>query len=73
MKTPAQENQTARFGSSIKAPKKVESRSVELGSLQGNLIEIRSGLASGDQIVAAGVHSLTDSMQVRPWTRERGL
>lgn len=56
-----------------KSTKKVESRSVELGSLQGNLIEIRSGLASGDQIVAAGVHSLTDSMQVRPWTRERGL
>ena len=52
---------------------KVEARSVVLGTLQGNLIEIKSGLNTGDQIVAAGVNSLTDDMQVRPWTRERGL
>ena len=52
---------------------KVEARTVTLGSLQGNNVEITSGLDAGEQIVAAGVYSLTDSMQVRPWTRERGL
>ncbi|MGO2513404.1 efflux RND transporter periplasmic adaptor subunit [Marinomonas sp. ef1] len=52
---------------------KVSARVVTLGSLQGNQIEITSGLNAGDQVVAAGVNSLTDSMHVRPWTRERGL
>lgn len=52
---------------------KVNARVVTLGSLQGNQIEITSGLEAGDQVVAAGVSSLTDSMHVRPWTRERGL
>ena len=51
----------------------VSTRVVTLGSLQGNQIEITSGLEAGDQVVAAGVSSLTDSMHVRPWTRERGL
>lgn len=52
---------------------KVNTRVVRLGSLQGNQIEITSGLEAGDQVVAAGVNSLTESMHVRPWTRERGL
>lgn len=52
---------------------KLEARTVTLGSLQGNHVEIISGLNAGEQIVAAGVYSLTETMQVRPWTRERGL
>ena len=52
---------------------KVNSRVVTLGTLQGNNIEITSGLEAGDQVVAAGVNSLSESMHVRPWTRERGL
>jgi RND family efflux transporter MFP subunit len=51
----------------------VETRNVELGTLEGNQIEILSGLKVGDQVVAAGVSSLTESMHVRPWKRERGL
>ncbi|MCB5161454.1 efflux RND transporter periplasmic adaptor subunit [Marinomonas algarum] len=56
-----------------KATGRVSSRVVTLGTLQNDQIEITSGLNVGDQVVAAGVNSLTDSMQVRPWTRERGL
>ncbi|MBJ7538977.1 efflux RND transporter periplasmic adaptor subunit [Marinomonas transparens] len=56
-----------------KETNKVESRKVELGTLQGNLIEIKSGLNIGDQVVAAGANNLNNTMQVRPWTRERGL
>ena len=51
----------------------VSARVVTLGALQNDQIEILSGLEAGDQVVAAGVNSLTDSMHVRPWTRERGL
>lgn len=52
---------------------KLEARTVTLGSLQGDNVEIIEGLKAGEQIVAAGVYSLTETMQVRPWTRERGL
>lgn len=51
----------------------VTPRKVTLGTLQGKMIEITSGLQEGDQMVAAGVDSLTSTMKVRPWTRERGL
>lgn len=51
----------------------VESREVTLGGLEGSHIEIVTGIDVGDQVVAAGIHSLTESMKVRPWTRERGL
>lgn len=56
-----------------KATQKVEARAVKLGVLQGNSIEIIEGLKVGDQVVTAGVHTLTANMMVRPWTRERGL
>ncbi|TYL46874.1 efflux RND transporter periplasmic adaptor subunit [Marinomonas sp. IMCC 4694] len=56
-----------------KSTEKVSARVVTLGTLQNDQIEIISGLEAGDQIVAAGVNSLTDRMHVRPWTRERGL
>ncbi|RBP83215.1 efflux RND transporter periplasmic adaptor subunit [Marinomonas rhizomae] len=52
---------------------KVEAREVTLGALEGNQVEIIEGLSAGERVVAAGVHSLTDGMEVRPWTRERGL
>lgn len=52
---------------------KVAARTVKLGVLQGNSIEIVEGLKVGDQVVTAGVSTLTADMSVRPWTRERGL
>ncbi|GAB3486315.1 efflux RND transporter periplasmic adaptor subunit [Marinomonas epiphytica] len=51
----------------------VTPRKVTLGELQGSSIEIVAGLEVGDQVVTAGVHTLTEDMKVRPWTRERGL
>lgn len=51
----------------------VTQRNVKVGILQDRNIEILEGLEPGDQIVAAGVHTLTADMSVRPWTRERGL
>ncbi|ADZ92658.1 MULTISPECIES: efflux RND transporter periplasmic adaptor subunit [Marinomonas] len=51
----------------------VSSRQVELGELQDDKIEILTGLNPNDKVVAAGIHSLTENMKVRPWTRERGI
>ncbi|SBS27135.1 Solvent efflux pump periplasmic linker SrpA precursor [Marinomonas spartinae] len=51
----------------------LEARKVTLGKLQGNKIEITSGLKPKEQIVVAGVNDLTPDMKVRPLVRERGL
>lgn len=48
-------------------------RKIEVGSLQGDRIVVISGLNEGEQVIAAGVHSLTSDTKVRPWVRERGL
>ncbi|WP_105189327.1 efflux RND transporter periplasmic adaptor subunit [Pseudoalteromonas sp. T1lg48] len=52
---------------------RVHKRAVVVGQLQRDGIEIRSGIESGEQVVAAGVHYLQEGMQVRPWQKERGL
>lgn len=51
----------------------VNPRQVELGNMTQDSIEIMSGLKPGEQVVAAGVNSLTSDMQVRPWKREGGI
>ncbi|CAB0151022.1 Toluene efflux pump periplasmic linker protein TtgD [Pseudidiomarina piscicola] len=51
----------------------VSQREITVGRVTDSSIEITSGLANGEQIVVAGVHSLHDGQTVRPWTKERGL
>ncbi|MBM6551102.1 efflux RND transporter periplasmic adaptor subunit [Marinomonas ostreistagni] len=51
----------------------VSPRPVKLGDMTQDSIEILSGLNGGEQIVAAGVNSLTADMKVRPWKREGGI
>ena len=51
----------------------VSKRAVEVGQLHRDGIEVRSGIESGEQVVAAGVHYLQEGMKVRPWHKERGL
>ncbi len=41
---------------------------VTLGELSGDRVEIRSGLADGDQIAISGVHQLRDGTTVRRYT-----
>ncbi|MGQ8338125.1 efflux RND transporter periplasmic adaptor subunit [Sunxiuqinia sp. A32] len=46
---------------------KIGKQQIEIGALRsGGRIEVTSGLKSGDQIVTAGVHSVTDGQKVRP-------
>ncbi|PVZ82448.1 efflux RND transporter periplasmic adaptor subunit [Serratia sp. S1B] len=51
----------------------VESRQVQTGQLTANGIQIVSGLADGERIVATGTRELSENQQVRAWVRERGL
>jgi len=51
----------------------VVARPVEVGRLTHDGIEILSGLAAGEQVVAAGGAELQAGQRVRPWVRERGL
>ncbi|TPE48227.1 efflux RND transporter periplasmic adaptor subunit [Maribrevibacterium harenarium] len=55
------------------ATQQVAPRVIKLGDMQKDSIIVVEGLRPGDQIVAAGVHSLTADMKVRPWQRERGI
>jgi RND family efflux transporter MFP subunit len=47
----------------------VARRDVELGSLRGEGVELRSGLARGDAVAISGVALLSDGMQVRRFER----
>jgi multidrug efflux pump subunit AcrA (membrane-fusion protein) len=51
----------------------VELRQVTTGQLTADGIQILSGLANGERIVAAGTRELRPHQQVRAWVRERGL
>lgn len=52
---------------------RLSKREVTIGELEGDMIQVTSGLQEGEQIVAAGVHALKAGMEVRPWVKERGL
>ena len=52
---------------------RVSLRAVTVHAITNKGAEISAGLQSGEQIVVAGVHALTDQQQVRPWLKERGL
>jgi len=52
---------------------RLSKRAVTIGELQGDTLQVTSGLNEGEQIVAAGVHAIKEGMEVRPWVKERGL
>lgn len=46
----------------------VKKRTVTVGNLRGNLIEVLEGVEPGDQLISAGVAFLRDGMAARVWT-----
>jgi RND family efflux transporter MFP subunit len=50
---------------------RVSQRPIKTGALQGADVAVLSGLAPGERIVTAGVHSLRDGMRVHPLSSER--
>lgn len=53
--------------------RKLKKRQVTVGELDGDKIQITSGLSAGEQVVIAGVQALREGLEVRPWVKERGL
>jgi multidrug efflux pump subunit AcrA (membrane-fusion protein) len=49
----------------------VSRRSIDTGALQGADLAVLNGLAPGERIVTAGVHSLREGMRVHPLAAER--
>jgi RND family efflux transporter MFP subunit len=45
----------------------VKMRGVQTGAIVGNAVAIEKGLQAGEQVVAAGVHTLTDGQKVTPY------
>lgn len=45
----------------------VTRREVEVGQIEGDLIEIQSGLSAGERIAAVGVHLLREGQKIRPF------
>jgi RND family efflux transporter MFP subunit len=68
-----QSKQQKRFVWVVDSAMKVSSRAVEVGSLSGEGIVIKSGLIGDEKIVGAGAHYLSEGDVVRAWSRERGL
>jgi membrane fusion protein, multidrug efflux system len=46
---------------------------IVVGDLRGNMLEVYSGLQSGDKVVSAGVPFLRDQMKVELWEPDKGL
>jgi len=46
---------------------------VVVGQISKSGIVINSGIKSGDQIIAAGVHFISENQKVKRWVKERGL
>jgi len=68
-----QSKQQERFVWVVDEDMKVSHRAVEVGSLSGQGIIIKSGLTGDEKIVGAGAHYLSEGDVVRAWSRERGL
>jgi len=68
-----QSEQQERFVWVVNDAMKVTYRAVEVGSLSGQGIIIKSGLNGDERIVGAGAHYLSEGDVVRAWSRERGL
>lgn len=46
---------------------------VATGQITKQGVEVLSGIKAGDKIVSAGVHYLSEGMQIKAWNREKGL
>ena len=50
----------------VGADNKVQRRTIMVGRLFGDQLEVTDGLMAGDRIVIAGVHALTEGLEVHP-------
>ncbi|TKF35331.1 efflux RND transporter periplasmic adaptor subunit [Enterovibrio norvegicus] len=62
------DNQGKQFVWVINADNKAEKRFIEVGALSKNRIVVKSHLAQGERVVIAGVSSIREGLEVRPYT-----
>ncbi|KEI71007.1 efflux RND transporter periplasmic adaptor subunit [Endozoicomonas elysicola] len=62
------DNQGKQFVWVVNSDNKVEKRFVEVGSLSKNRITIKKHLSLGERVITAGVSSLKEGMEVRPYS-----
>ncbi|WP_394131374.1 efflux RND transporter periplasmic adaptor subunit [Shewanella maritima] len=54
----------------VDANNTLQKRTVEVGSLHGDRVQIKSQLNTGEQVVVAGILGLTEGLEVRPMQNE---
>jgi RND family efflux transporter MFP subunit len=52
---------------------RIQVRTVSIGDLRGDMLEVFRGLEAGERVVSAGVSFLREGMQVELWTQQQGL
>jgi multidrug efflux pump subunit AcrA (membrane-fusion protein) len=52
---------------------RVSRAQITVAELTNDGFNVVSGIKAGDLVVSAGVHFLSEGVQVRPWNREKGL
>ncbi|ABZ76538.1 efflux transporter, RND family, MFP subunit [Shewanella halifaxensis HAW-EB4] len=62
------DNQGKQFVWVVGSDNKAQKRFIELGALSKNRIVVKSNLAVGERVIIAGVSSVREGMQVRPYT-----
>ncbi|WBA83179.1 efflux RND transporter periplasmic adaptor subunit [Endozoicomonas sp. GU-1] len=66
------DNQGGQFVWVVGSDNRVKKRFVKVGNLNNNRIEIRQHLSNGERVIIAGVSSLKEGMEVRPYTDSPG-
>ncbi|WP_245673557.1 efflux RND transporter periplasmic adaptor subunit [Endozoicomonas ascidiicola] len=64
------DNQGKQFVWIVGSNNKVVKRYIELGNLSKNRVFVNKNLSSGERVVIAGVSSLRDGMEVRPYSEQ---
>ncbi|WP_299727486.1 efflux RND transporter periplasmic adaptor subunit [uncultured Endozoicomonas sp.] len=64
------DNQGKQFVWIVGSDNKVVKRYIELGNLSKNRVFVNKNLSSGERVVIAGVSSLRDGMEVRPYSEQ---
>ncbi|MGR6500329.1 efflux RND transporter periplasmic adaptor subunit [Shewanella sp. Koi 1] len=59
-------NTGSQFVWLVNADSRVAKRSISVGNILGNQIQVTEGLSPGDKIVVAGVHALAEGIKVHP-------
>ncbi|NLS14381.1 efflux RND transporter periplasmic adaptor subunit [Vibrio sp. SM6] len=64
------DNQGGQFVWVVDEQNKVQRRAIEIGALNQDRVEVKANLQRGEKVIIAGVSSVQEGMEVRPYTDE---